>query len=119
MPVPDRGGLQGQGREHRPAQQPQFSFIAIAPDLRVTVTNRSDPSKTVKINATGVFRFVTLPDGGLEIVAGGHNFLYGVPEVGATALATTGSIEVQVVDGEIGAMDLSGARVRDLCAELA
>jgi hypothetical protein len=52
-------------------------------------------------------------------VAGGHNFLYGVPEVGATALATTGPITVQVENGEIAAMDLSGARVRDICAELA
>jgi hypothetical protein len=48
------------------------------------------PSKQVTVNSTGAFRFVTLPDGGLEIVAGGgHNFLHGVPEVGATALATT------------------------------
>ena len=67
----------------------------------------------------GAFRFVALPDGGLEIRAGGHNFLYGVPEVGATVLATTGPIVVQVVNGEIAGMDLSGARVRDLCKEIA
>jgi hypothetical protein len=52
------------------------------------------------------------------IRAGGHNFLYGVPEVGATALATTGPIEVEVEEGEIADMDLTRARVRDLCAEL-
>ena len=52
-------------------------------------------------------------------MAGGHNFLYGVPEVGATALATTGPIEVLAVNGQIADMDLSGARVRDFCEELA
>ena len=98
---------------------PQFSGIVTAPDQRITVTNASDPSKSVTVNATGAFRFVALPDGGLEIRAGGHNFLYGVPELGATALATTGPIVVQVVNGEIGGMDLSGARVRDLCKEIA
>jgi hypothetical protein len=97
---------------------PQFSGIAPSPDLRVTVTNLSDPSKSVTVNTTGAFRFVDLPDGTLEILAGGHNFLYGVPEVGATALATTGPIEVLVVNGEIAEMDLSGAQVRDLCEEL-
>ena len=105
--------------ERRPPNNQQFSGIATSPNLRVTVTNLSAPSKQVTVSSTGAFRFVTLPDGGLEIVAGGHNFLYGVPEVGATALATTGPIEVQVVNGEIAAMDLSGARVRDLCEELA
>jgi hypothetical protein len=98
---------------------PVFSGIANSPGLRVTVTNLSDPSKTVTVNATGAFRFVDLPDGGLEIRAGGHNFLYGVPEVGATALATTGPIVLQVEDGELAATELSDARVRDLCKELA
>ena len=98
---------------------PQFFGIAPSPGLRITVTNLSDPSKTVTVNATGAFRFVDLPDGSFEILAGGHNFLYGVPEVGATALATTGPIEVLVVNGEIAEMDLSGAQVRDLCEELA
>jgi hypothetical protein len=99
---------------------PQFSGIITAPGQRITVTNASDPSKTVTVNTTGAFRLVALPDdGGLEIRAGGHNFLYGVPEVGATALATTGPIVFQVVNGEIAAMDLSGARVRDLCKEIA
>ena len=98
---------------------PQFSFIQTSPGLRITVTNLSDPSKTVTVNATGAFRFRALPDGSLEIRAGGHNFLYGVPEVGATALATTGPIEVLAVNGQIAEMDLSGAQVRDLCEELA
>jgi hypothetical protein len=98
---------------------PQFFGIAPSPGLRVTVTNLSDPNKTVTVNATGAFRYVELPDGTLQIQAGGHNFLYGVPEVGATALATTGPIEVLAVNGEIADMDLSGARVRDLCEELA
>ena len=98
---------------------PQFFGIQTSPGLRITVTNLSDPSKTVTLNATGAFRFVALPDGSLEIRAGGHNFLYGVPGVGATALATTGPIEVLVVNGQIAEMDLSGARVRDLCEELA
>ena len=111
--------FEGKGGAIDLPNNPTFSGIATSPNLRVTVTNLSDPTKTVTVNATGAFRFVTLPDGGLEIVAGGHNFLYGVPEVGATALATTGPIKVQVVNGEIAAMDLSGARVRDICAELA
>jgi hypothetical protein len=98
---------------------PELVGIGISPGLRVTVTNLSDPSNTITVNATGAFRFITTADGGLEIRAGGRNFLYGVPEVGATALATTGPIEVQVANGEIIGMDLSGARVRDLCEELA
>jgi hypothetical protein len=98
---------------------PQFFGISTSPDLRITVTNLSDPSKTVTVNATGAFRLIALPDGNIKILAGGQNFLYGVPEVGATALATTGPIEVLAVNGEIAEMDLSGARVRDLCLELA
>lgn len=111
--------FEGKGGAIDLPNNPTFSGVATSPDLRVTVTNLSEPTKTVTVNATGVFRFVTRPDGGLEIVAGGHNFLYGVPELGATALATTGPITVQVENGEIAAMDLSGARVRDICAELA
>jgi hypothetical protein len=98
---------------------PQFVGISTSPDLRVTVTNVDDPSKTVTVNATGAFRFIPLPDGNTKILAGGHNFLYGVPEVGATALATTGPIEIVAVNGEIAEMDLSGAQVRNLCDELA
>lgn len=98
---------------------PVFFAILNAPGLRATVTNLSDPSKTVTVNATGAFRFVALPEGGLEIRAGGHNILYGFPEAGATALATTGPIEFDVDEtGAIVDMDLSGARVRDLCEEL-
>lgn len=110
--------FEGKGGAIDLPHNPTFSGMATSPDLRVTVTNL-DTGKSVTVNATGVFRFVTTPDGGLEIVAGGHNFLYGVPEVGATALATTGPITVQVVNGEIAAMDLSGAQVRNICAELA
>ena len=98
---------------------PQFSGIATSPTLRITVINVSNPSKKVTVNATGAFRFVDLPDGNFRILAGGHNFLYGVPQVGATALATTGPIDVLVVNGNIADMDLSGAQVRDLCEELA
>ena len=87
--------------------------------LAIRVTNLSDPTEVVTVNATGAFRFVALPDGSLAVRAGGHNFLYGVPEVGATALATTGPIELELVDGELVGMDLTKARVRDLCAELA
>lgn len=98
---------------------PQFFGISTSPTLRITVTNLSDSSKTVTVNATGAFRLIAHPDGSITILAGGHNFLYGVPEVGATALATTGPIEVLAVNGEIAEMDLSGAQVRDLCEELA
>ena len=97
---------------------PNFSSITTAPNSRVTVTNL-DTKESVTVNATGAFRFVTLPNGGLEIVAGGKNFLYGEPQAGAGALATTGPIVVQVVNGVIGSADLSGAQVRDLCVELA
>lgn len=97
---------------------PTFFGITTAPNSRVTVTNL-DTDESVTVNATGAFRFVTLDDGGLQILAGGQNFLYGEPQNGAGALATTGPIVVQVVDGVIGSVDLSGAQVRDLCAELA
>lgn len=35
---------------------PQFSAVAPAPGLRLTVTNLSDPDNTVRVNATGAFR---------------------------------------------------------------
>ena len=118
-PFPIEVTFTGKGGAIDLPNNPQFSGIATSPGLRVTVTNLSDPTKTATANATGAFRFVPLPDGSLLIVAGGHNFLYGVPEVGATALATTGPIEVLAVNGQIADMDLSGARVRDFCQELA
>lgn len=99
---------------------PQFSGVAPAPGLRLTVTNLSDPDNSVTVNATGTFHFVDLSDGSTEIRAGGHNFLYGEPEIGATALATTGPVTLLTsADGDFVGMDVSQARVRDLCAELA
>jgi hypothetical protein len=117
-PFPIKVAFKGKGGAIDLPNNPNFSGIATSPNLRVTVTNLTDPTRTVTVNATGAFRFTTRPDGSLDIVAGGRNFLYGVPEVGATALATTGPIKVKVVNGEIAAMDLSGARVRDICAEI-
>ena len=96
---------------------PQFVGITTSPTLRITVTNLNT-NESITVNATGAFRFVALPDGNTRILAGGHNFLYGVPGVGAGALATTGPIDVLVVNNNIAAMDLSGAQVRDLCQEL-
>jgi hypothetical protein len=96
---------------------PQFFGIQNSPTLRITVVREGGGSVTV--NATGAFHYIALPDGNFRIKAGGHNFLYGEPGVGATALATTGPIDVLVVDNHIVAMDLSKARVRDLCQELA
>lgn len=110
---------EGKGGSIDLPNNPQFSGIATSPTLRITVTRTDVSGKSITVNATGAFRFITLPDGNFRIVAGGHNFLYGVPGVGATALATTGPIDVLVVNGNIAAMDLSGAQVRDLCQELA
>lgn len=102
------------------SSSPRFSAISPSPGLRVTVTNLSDPARSLRINATGAFRFVDRPDGSVEIRAGGHNFLYGEPDVGATALATTGPIVLVISpDGDLVEMDVSRAKVRDLCAELA
>ena len=99
---------------------PQFFLVVTSPGLRITVTNLSDPDRSVTVNATGAFRYVDLPDGSTEIRAGGHNFLYGEPEIGATALATTGPITLLIsADGDFAGMDISQAQVRDLCAELA
>jgi hypothetical protein len=118
-PFPIEVSFEGKSGSIDLPHNPTFPFISTSPGLKVTVTNLNEPTNTVTVNATGAFRFVVLPDGGLMIRAGGHNFLYGVPEVGATALATTGPIEVEVEEGEIADMDLTRARVRDLCAELA
>jgi hypothetical protein len=93
--------------------------IATAPGERITVTNLSDPSKMVTVTASGTFHWIELPGGQLQIVASGHNFLFAEPEAGVSALATTGPIEVLIADGHIARVDLSRARVRDLCAELA
>lgn len=99
---------------------PHYSAVAPAPGLRLTVTNLSDPGNTVRINATGAFRFVDQPDGSTVIQASGHNFLYGETSIGATALATTGPVILRIsAEGDFVGMDVSRARVRDLCAELA
>lgn len=112
--------FEGKGGNIDLPHNPNFTGIATSPDLRVTVTNLSDPSKTVTVNATGAARTFALPNGRTLVRAGGHNFLYSVPEVGATALATTGPIELVLdANNDIATMDLSGARVRDICAELA
>jgi hypothetical protein len=98
---------------------PQFSAIAPAPGLKATVTNL-DTGNTVTVNASGAFRFVEQPDGSTLILAGGHSFLYGEPSFGVTALATTGPITLTISpEGDFVAADLSRARVRDLCEELA
>jgi hypothetical protein len=117
---PIRVDAEGEGKTIDLPGNPIFFQIQPAPQLRITVTNLDDTSKTATVNATGAFRFVALPDGGILIRASGHNFVYGVPEAGATALATTGPIEITVdANGEIAELDLTGARVRDLCTELA
>ena len=98
---------------------PQFTAIGPSPGLKATVTNL-DSGETVTVNASGAFRFTEQPDGSEIIRAGGHNFLYGEPDIGATVLSTTGPITlVNSADGDFVAMDISRARVRDLCAELA
>ena len=113
-------GATGKGGFIDLPNNPQFAAIAPSPGLLVTVTNLSDLDNTVTVNATGAFRFVALPDGSTEIRASGHNVLYGEPEIGATALATTGPIILRVsAEGDFVGMDISHARVRDLCAELA
>ena len=101
---------------------PQFpGGIVTAPGQMVTVTNR-DTGGSVTVNTNGVFRLTPNPDGTTTIVAGGNNFLFGEPQLGVTALATTGPIKL-VANLNTGRIveppDLSGARVRDLCAELA
>jgi hypothetical protein len=94
---------------------PKYPFITTAPTLRVTVTNL-DTGESVTVNATGTFRFTA--EGTIE--AGGHNFLYGEPQAGAGALATTGPIVIELnKKNQIASVDLSGAQVRDICAELA
>lgn len=98
---------------------PQFFAIAPSPGLKLTVTNLDDPSRSVTVNATGAFRFTALADGATLIRASGHNLLYGLPGLGATALATTGPVTITISsDGVPTAVDVSRARVRDLCAEL-
>jgi hypothetical protein len=97
-----------------------FTAIQTAPGQRTTVTNL-DTGKSVTFNTTGAFRVVS-SSGGVDVIeAGGHNFLYGEPQAGVTAFATTGPIEFTAVDNHIveKGLDLSGARVRDICAELA
>ena len=110
----------GKGGYIELSNNPHFFAIAPSPGLKITVTNLDDPTNTVTVNATGAFRYVSLPDGGTEIRAGGHNLFYGLPGIGATALATTGPVTVSIsADGVPTSVDVSRARVRDLCAELA
>ena len=99
---------------------PQFVAIAPSPGLKATVTNLADPTRSVTVNATGAFRYSLLPDGSTRIQVGGHNLWYGLPEIGGTALATSGPVTVIISpEGVPTVLDVSRARVRDLCAELA
>lgn len=100
-------------------RNPQYVLIGISPGLKITVENL-DNGNSVTINATGAFRYSEQPDGSLVIRSGGNNFLYGEPGIGATALATSGPVTLRVsAAGDFVEADVSRARVRDLCAELA
>jgi hypothetical protein len=109
----------GKGSYNELPNNPQFAAIGPSPGLKATVTNL-DNGDTVTVNASGAFRFVEQPDGSVIIRAGGHNFLYAALDIGVGVLSTTGPVTLRnSADGEFVAADVSGARVRDLCAELA
>ena len=88
--VPDRTCRRGQGRVRRPPQRPRLLLHRQLPGLRIMVTNLNDPSKTVMVKATEPSAASIIPTADSKSGAGGHNFLYGFPQVGPTGLATTG-----------------------------
>lgn len=96
----------------------RFFQIVTAPAQRVTVTNLEN-GKSVTAGITGVLRYTGSSGGEDSAVASGNNFFYGVPSVGATAVLTTGPVKLSVANNNLTSLDLSGARVRDVCAELA
>jgi hypothetical protein len=97
---------------------PRFFGLVSSPDLKITTANAADPTRSVTVNATGLFHLVSLPDGGVEIIAGGHNYLF-APELGITAIATTGPIVLRSdAEGFPVAADTSRAQVFDVCAAI-
>jgi hypothetical protein len=97
---------------------PKFFQIVTAPAQRVTVTNL-DTGKSVTAGITGVLRYTGSSGGVDSAVASGNNFFYGVPSVGATAILTTGPVKFTVANNNLTSLDTTGARKRDICAELA
>lgn len=101
------------------ADNPTYSRIWISPNQRLTLTNTADPSKSVTVLATGVFHETFNQDGSSDIFATGHN-LFLLPEIGVTAIATTGPVTLhRDAEGVATDLDLSGAtQVFDVCAAI-
>ena len=111
----------GQAKTIPLPHNPHFEAIVTAPAQRVTVTNLEN-GKSVTAGITGTFRVVSSsPEGAVSAVASGNNFFYGEPQdpVRATALLTTGPVKFTAQNNHLTSLDTSGARVRDICAELA
>jgi hypothetical protein len=99
---------------------PKFFQIVTAPAQRVTVTNLEN-GKSVTAGITGVLRYTGSSGGVDSAVASGNNFFYGEPQnpVRVTAFLTTGPVKLTAQNNHLTSLDTSGARVRDICAELA
>jgi hypothetical protein len=96
---------------------PRWQQILASPGFVPTIANAEDPSKSVTLNGTGLFRFSTHSDGTSTLFATGHNLLF-YPEIGFTLTATTGPVEVHLdADGLATSVDLSRAsHVVDVCS---
>ena len=91
-----------------------------APGQHTTLTNLQEPTKQVTVNSTGPGRVTFLDNGGVLVVARGHNILY---DPGEGIFLTIGYARFTVgggptVGGDITILESHG-RIVDLCQRLA
>jgi hypothetical protein len=72
----------------------------------VTATSVSDPTRSVSVDISGRFQFVTLPDGSLRTLAGGSSYTW--TGVGVAAVPTTGLTVVDARSRTINVCDALG-----------
>jgi hypothetical protein len=91
-----------------------------APGQHTTLTNLQEPANRVTVNSAGPGRVTPLDDGGVLVVARGHNILY---DPGEGIFLTIGYVRFTVaagtdVGGDITILESHG-RIVDLCQRLA
>jgi hypothetical protein len=91
-----------------------------APGQHTTLTNLQEPAKQVTVNSAGPGRVTPRENGGVLVVARGHNILY---DPGEGIFLTIGYVRFTIaagtdVGGDITILESHG-RIVDLCQRLA
>jgi hypothetical protein len=89
--------------------------IVTAPGQVATVTNLSDRSKQVKLNITGVFTFLSQPDGGVVGIGTGRNLVTD-PIFGLTLVTGRFSFAFDGAGNLIQGLTLQGGQATSVCS---